>query len=503
VQWTAPPGRDRGLLEAPAPEGAALAADAGLEPYTGAFDRRRAQHLLRRTSFGADPAAVTALLQYGSAGAAVDAIVDAATLASTPPLPTWYHQTLPPPEAPQAVVDAYIQANIDHIYEAHRTVFREMLALRASGTAFRERMALVWSNHLVTGVGTYFHAPWLARYWRLLRQHALGDFRAMVSDVGLTPAMLVYLNGYQNQAGSPNENYARELLELFTMGITGPDGTPNYSQTDVTELARALTGWSFDVYGTQNPVFVAPWHDGGAKTILGRTGPWGYADVGPILFEERGAQIAHFVCRKLYRALVYAVPNEAIVGELAAEFRASGFQIAPVVRRILKSAHFFSDAALGAQIKSPVEAYLGFQREAGLAESDELYDLIWYVSVVSGMQLFEPPNVAGWPGHRHWVDTGTLAYRWAFSEWLVYQQPERLPALARRMASPYNAAALTSQLAAFLLSAPLDAAALARATDVLLDGLPAYEWTPDDPGAQWRLAALLLHLMRLPEFQLT
>ena len=494
---------------ATAPDSGALplATTAGLDPFVptpdAPWDRRRAAHLLRRTGFGADRAAITALLAQ-SPLAAVDALVDAALAAPPLPLPPWVDAYIPDYENPEpGEIEAYDQANVGRLYETQRAVFGEMLALRAAGTALRERLALVWHNHFVTGLETYFHAPWLERYWRLLRSHAFGDFRAFVADIGRTPAMLIYLNGIENRAGEPNENYARELLELFTMGIRNPAGAPNYTQTDVAELARTLTGWTFDVYGTQEALFVPPWHDSDDKTIFGQTGPWGYDDVNAVLFEARGAEIAHHVCRKLYRAFVYAVPDEAVVAAMAAQFRAGGYQIAPVVRTLLRSAHFFDAAALGAQLKSPLDAFVGFHREAGLAASDDLFDTLGYLADSTGQILFQPPNVAGWPGHRQWIDTGTLAFRWLYAQWLVYDHLDEICAVVRAMPDSDSAALLAGHLAAFFVTVPLSAAQHAAAVDVLLDGLPPYEWDPTGPGSEYRIAALVLHLMRLPEFQLT
>ena len=275
INWTEPPPAREASTP---PEGEPLDTNTGLEPYVptsgNPWDRRRAIHLLRRTGYGADPAAINAVLA-SAPDAAVDALVDAALAAPLPPTPPWIDEPVPPKDAPQSEIDAYIEANTGWIYETGGEVHNEALALLQAGTAFRERLALLWHNHFVSGFESYFLAAWLYRYWTLLRTHALGDFKQFVHEIGITPAMLIYLNGVQNQVGEPNENYARELMELFTMGIEYPEGTPNYTQDDIEELARILTGWTVDLYGNLEAVFIPEWHDDGVKTLFGRTGNGG------------------------------------------------------------------------------------------------------------------------------------------------------------------------------------------------------------------------------------
>lgn len=489
---------------APPPSGVPLRTQGGLEPFVPStehpWDRRRALHLLRRTGVGARPADADAVLATAPS-AAVDALVDAALQASYPPAPPWVDAAPPPSDAPQSEIDAYIQQTIDWWYETEHGVYREALTFRAAGTALRERLALAWHDHFVTGIEDYFLAPWLYRYWDLLRTHALGDFRQFVHDVGLTPAMLIYLNGIQNRVGAPNENYARELLELFTMGITGPDGTPNYTQEDIEELARALTGWSVDVYDTLESVFVPVWHDSGTKTIFGQTGNWGYDDVVPLLFDQRGSEIAHHIAGVLYRLFVYEIPDPAVVDALAAELEANDFQLEPTIRTLLKSAHFFDAATIGAHVKSPAMLTLGLYRELGFGEDPELFEIVRFVMALTNQRLFQPPNVAGWPGYRAWLDANTLPLRWLYGDALLPQQ-QTLQALALALPAPHDPYALTADFAAHFLAVPASDDDLATYTEILLNGIPDYEWNPNDPGAEARLLGLAAYLLRLPEYQL-
>ncbi|GAB5535154.1 MAG: hypothetical protein Rubg2KO_14030 [Rubricoccaceae bacterium] len=522
VRWgEAPPRPDPEDAPAALHRGAAtLGIAAGIEPYVpseGAkWTRRRVQHLLRRTGFGTTPAAIDAFGDM-SPGDAVDALVDGVLALPDMPRPSW--ADTPPPHwtAPQAERDAYTQANVGWYEEFGIDVLDRMLGtgiadpVASSITAFRERLALFWHNHFVTGLNIYFLAPWLYRYWDLLFRHSLGDFKAFAHDITLTPAMLVYLNGTDNRVGAPNENYARELLELFTTGILGPDGQPNYTQTDITELARALTGWSVDYFGqTDTPlesVFVPSWYDDGPKTLFGTPDSPGerynVERAVELIFEKRAPQTAHFIARKLYVEFVYHVPDESLVAELATVLLTNDFALEPTIRTLLKSAHFFDDAALGAHMKSPAETMLGLYREIGFEPDAEFHSAHAYTMQLAGQRLFDPPTVAGWPGGRAWLDTSRLAARWTHVEWLVYRQNAYRDLAAQFPDSQWDAAALASDLADFLLGVPLDDAGKAELTDILLNGIPAYEWDPTVPGAENRLRALVIHLARLPEFQLS
>ncbi|MEM7786320.1 MAG: DUF1800 domain-containing protein [Bacteroidota bacterium] len=527
IRWTTAPPRPTTAARLRA-EGSALPTAGGLDPYVptaeAPWDRARALHLLRRTGYGATPAAIEAVLALAP-GAAVGALVEGAAGLDPLPVPPWHDDgppgPPPPDSAPQEVRDAYdaeLQAYVDgnllRIYEMEwRTVTEALGGTEADPLAvavrgFRERLALMWHDHFVASAEIYFLAPWLSRYWQLLQVRALGDFKQFVVDIGLDPAMLVYLNGVQNRAGAPNENYARELMELFTMGPEGPGGAPNYTQQDVAEVARALTGYGVDFYGTLETLFVPSWHDGGTKTILGQTGAWGYADVVRILFEERPVEIATFVCRKLYRDLVYDVPNEAVVAAMAARFQAEGFQLAPVVRALLSSAHFFAAGTMGARIKSPLEHILSFHAETGIEAVVGLQDTIRAVTSVTDQRLFFPPDVSGWPGHHAWLTSSTLPTRWLYTEAVLGTQAaaaESLRAVAFALPDPYAVRALVAGLAALWMGTPFDATdteAMDRLVGILLGGIPEYEWNPEAPSAGTRLLGLALSVARLPEAQL-
>ena len=510
TQWGTPAPRPTEAQKAALRPGARKAGSTGLAPYVPSadapWDRRRALHLIRRLAFGVHADEVDTLLAM-SPGDAVDAIVDGAAALPPMPEPWWSRQAPPHWTSPGSVQQRYVDSTLDWVNDFEWEVYGQLVSEGASepvdrvARGFRERIALFWHGHFVTSWEVYFLAPWLWRYWSLLRRHGLGDFRQFVHDVGIDPSMLMYLNGVENRVWAPNENYARELLELFTMGILDDDGQPNYTEADVQELSRVLTGWGVDYYGTMDPQFIPNWHDAGSKTVLGQTGPWDYDDVVPLLFSARAPQIARFICRKLYRAFVYATPDEAVVDEMAALFQASDWQIAPVLKALFSSAHFFSDEVIGSRIKSPVEHTFGLHRTMKRPRDRERQGFLWWATWLAGQVLFDPPTVAGWPGYREWVDTSTISMRWMLTEWLV-NGDSALLAFILTLDSASDAEGLVAELAELMLGQPAALSVLEQGLDILLNGSPAYEWEPRAPGAIWRIDALVAFLGRLPEHQL-
>ncbi len=475
----------------------------GLAPFVPTadqpWDARRARHLLRRATLSATPAAVTAALGQTPAQAA-DALVDAALAAPMPSVPD-YAALFPPvnPTGPEQT--AYNQANSAGVRAEGDAVLRDLMTLRAPGTALRERLALAWHGVLTTNLSKYNQASRLYRYWAVLRRNALGSFETLVREVGVTPAMLVYLDGTQNRVGSPNENYAREVLELFTLGVTGPDGAANYTQADITNLARALTGWQTPSSQAE-ALFVPARFDAGSKTIFGQTGAFTYDTAHDVLFAQRRAQIAHHTARVLYQTFVAATPNETVVAELAGVLLANGLQIHAAVRALLQSQHLMSDGALGAQIKAPADALVGLVAELGWSNPEGLFSQIRSLSTSVGFELFRPPDVAGWSPGRPWLDTSRLPLRGIATDQLVARRSEARALVASLPGagnSPYD---LVDQLADRLVAIPLPAATRAEAVTILLGGIPDYEWDPTVSAAEGRIRSVLQFLARLPEYHL-
>lgn len=259
-----------------------------------------------------------------------------------------------------------------------------------------ERMCFFWHGHFACETKFGLLAT---RQLNTLRNYALGNFRDLVLGIAHDPSMIRYLNNQQNRKRSPNENFARELMELFTIG------RGNYTETDVKEAARAFTGWSGDRAG--NYAFRARQHDYGQKTFMGKTGDFNGEDIIDIILEQE--QTARFICRKVYRHFVSEEVNEQRVNELAAGFRASNYDIAKLMRTVFTSDWFYAPENVGNRIKSPVELLAGTMRQLGVSNIATRGVIILQQAL--GQILFRPPNVAGWPGGRTWIDNSTLLLR--------------------------------------------------------------------------------------------
>ncbi len=271
-----------------------------------------------------------------------------------------------------------------------------MNRMATSPAQLREKMTLFWHSHFACRVRQPNAALSLHN---TTRQHALGKFPALLLAVSQEPAMLQFLNNQQNRKEHPNENFAREVMELFTLG------RGNYTETDVKEAARAFTGWGYD--GQGNFRFREREHDAGPKTFLGRTGNLTGEDVLQLMLEQPAA--ATFVVTKAYRFFVNDVPNPAHIEPLAAAFRKSGYDIADLMERMFSADWFYEPANVGTHIKSPVELLAGIRRTLNV-QIDNALPLLGYQKAL-GQTLFQPPNVAGWPGGRNWIDSSSLLLR--------------------------------------------------------------------------------------------
>jgi uncharacterized protein (DUF1800 family) len=281
----------------------------------------------------------------------------------------------------------------------------------------REKMTLFWHNHFATSMAKVQSGPLMYRQNCLLRKHALGKFGPFLQDISKDGAMLVWLDSNSNVKAHPNENYAREVMELFSLGVG------NYKEKDIREAARAFTGWHTDGEGFE---FNARVHDTGSKTVLGQTGNWNGDDVVRILLTQPAA--GRFLVRKLYRFFIgeTAEPPAALLEPLAESFRKSDYDIAALLRTMLSSRLFYSGHAFRQRIKSPVEFVLGAVRAVYRAydEKDPNYKPLLQQVLVGridamGQELFAPPNVKGWPGARAWLNTSTLLARDNFAQALA------------------------------------------------------------------------------------
>jgi uncharacterized protein (DUF1800 family) len=266
-----------------------------------------------------------------------------------------------------------------------------------SDAQLRERMTLFWHNHFACNINNAYHQQQLNN---IQRTHALGNFKTLLTEVSQSPAMLTFLNNQQNVKGHPNENFARELMELFTLGIG------HYTEQDIKESARAFTGWHFDGK-TSAYTFVPRIHDDSQKTFMGKTANFCGEDIIDIILSNK--QTATFICTKLYRYLVNDTPDPIHIGEMAGVFYQADYELKPLLEFVFLSDWFYDDKNIGVIIKSPVQLLVSLTRQFYIDYHNP--DVLLQFERTLGQVLFKPPNVAGWPGGRAWIDSSSLMYR--------------------------------------------------------------------------------------------
>ena len=265
-----------------------------------------------------------------------------------------------------------------------------------SEAQLREKMSLFWHGHFACRVNnSYFQQELL----QVIRENSLGNFKDLLMSVSKSPAMLQFLNNQQNRKQHPNENFAREVMELFTMG------RGNYSENDVKEAARAFTGWGFNQQG--GFVFRRNQHDEGSKTVLGKTGNFNGEGIISLLTEQK--QTAVFIAKKAYRYFVNENVDESKVAWLGDRFYKSGYDIKKLMEDIFTSSWFYDEKNIGTKIKSPVELLCVIRRLLPMQLENDQSQLLFERAL--GQVLFFPPNVAGWPGGKNWIDSSSLMLR--------------------------------------------------------------------------------------------
>ncbi len=265
-----------------------------------------------------------------------------------------------------------------------------------SAAQLREKMSFFWHGHFACRNLNVFYQQGLLD---VIRTNALGKFGDLLKAVSKSAAMLNFLNNQQNRKDHPNENFAREVMELFTLG------TGNYTERDVKEAARAFTGWGANLKGEF--VFRKFQHDYGSKTVLGKTGNFDGDEVLDILLEQK--QTAKFISQKTYKFFVNEQPDKEKTEWLADRFYKSNYDINGLMEDIFTNEWFYDEKNIGAKIKSPVELLVGIQRMLPMKLENE--EALMLLQRVLGQMLFYPPNVAGWPGGKSWIDSSTVMMR--------------------------------------------------------------------------------------------
>jgi uncharacterized protein (DUF1800 family) len=446
------------------------------------WNYEQAAHLLRRAGFGGTPEDIEFFLVLGHEGA-VDYLVNYEQVSDSAMEQALERRGYLETERGQQLPLANIQ---------QWWLFRMIHTKRP----LLEKMTLFWHDHFATAVSKVVSRPLMLQQNELFRRLALGNFREMLVGVSQDPAMIVWLDNNTNVKGSPNENFARELMELFTLGITDViTGEPNYTETDIQEAARAFTGWTIR---RGRFFFNASQHDFGQKTVLGRTGDWGGEDIVEILVELRAT--ARFLARKLLEFFVYPDPEPELIEAIADVYLDSNYDMRTVVRQILLSEVFMSEKALLANVKSPVELVVGMIRELK-AEIDTRF-LLGPLALMEQM-LFNPPTVAGWDWGLGWINTATLLTRYNVASALASVRKTRGAAFDPARLLPKGGLQSAEEVVDHFLHilGPLPVASLTRQALIdYLNGDGPFELNARTIDKQIR--GLIHLILTLPEYQL-
>jgi uncharacterized protein (DUF1800 family) len=374
--------------------------DAWAPARSDIWNLRWAAHLYRRAGFGAPPAKV------GSTTSSWDALRAAVDKGMQPSLDELFIG------AEGGDTFAKLMDSLGKRIAQNSRQFRQINISKLQGWwlyrmlfsphPLRERLTLFWHDHFATSVAKVGSVPLMYGQNELLRRHALESFRMLLEQIGRDPAMVIWLDNNRNTKGNPNENYAREIMELFSVGVG------NYTEKDIQETARAFTGWGA---AGGKYVFNALLHDNGEKSVLGQTGNWDGDDIVRILLEQPAA--ARFIIRKMYRHFVSEIdPPDGLLEPLEKQLRKSDYDIAGCLRTMLSSALFFSRHSYRQRIKGPVEYVVSLLRAF---DGKSAMDALATAMEGMGQSLFAPPNVKGWDGGVAWLNSATLLARHNFA----------------------------------------------------------------------------------------
>lgn len=522
----------------------------GLAAYDGPWEDLQRWHLLKRTITGPTIQDLKSIRTL-NLDQTIDLFLNESDLNPPPPL-NYYQDEIADPDVSfgESWVDAP-QATDPGINGRRTTSFRGWLfSLHfKQPLSILENLCFFWHNHFPIERTAVNDPGMLYLNYMTLRTHALGNFRDMVKAVTIDPAMLIYLNGQRNTKAAPDENYARELQELFMLG-KGPES--KYTEDDILQAAKVLTGWRVNRQA-RAPQFVPNQHDTTNKhfsafyhhhIIQGKTGSDGSGETDELIemiLEQN--EVALFICRKLYKHFIYYTidqqAEQEIIVPLAELFRHHNYEIKPVIKALLKSEHFHDPLNHGCYIKTPLQATTGFTRQIQLKFPDRADQLqavyrIWNIIFTrmqeQQLELYNPPNVAGWPAfyqapqfYQLWINATTLPFRSDFLQQLTDRGVTQLglnvrgdaTALIESLDDPFDPNQLVNDICDMLLGVPVSEEHKNYVKSLLLSGQDEDSyWTEawiayvNNPGpatlnaVSVRLKAMIQYLIHLPEFHL-
>ena len=519
-----------------------------INAYQGEWTLEQAAHLLRRTTFGPTPTQIKQAVAEGLTNTIDKLFMEQPT--ADPPI---YFNFEDDPNVPngQTWINSIEDNSIDGLRGKRRQSLLAWVSknIHDSGKSItiREKMMLFWMNHFVVSNPT--RARMFYEHNMILRRHALGNFKTMTEEITVNPAMLIYLNGNQNTRNAPNENYSRELLELFTIGkgpLAGPGDYTNYTEQDVSELARALTGWKFFTIEGSDPndaVFVPNRHDTGEKQLSPRFdnivitdgGEEEYKNVIDIIFQKE--EVARFISRKIYSWFLHseisAEAERTIIEPMAQMLIENNYEVKSTVRALVSSEHFYDQSFRGCMVNHPADFYFKivntFQIDLPEDPLERYYKYLIFNNNMRNMEMsmFYHPTVAGWKAFyqapqytKIWISSVTLPIRQEYSDRFVRGFNSRgirteidVLAFITQLDNELDPNHLINELALYLFAQPITEEQLIALKAILLPGLPDYEWTVeysdflsgDDSlrkSIEDRLKALIKAMLRMPEFYL-
>lgn len=518
-----------------------------LDPYMGEWGTAQAAFLLRRTTFGPTPAQIKQAVSDGLS------TTIGQLFASQPlPDPPVYYDFENDPDAPLGETWVSSPIPVPAVPGLFGGRSRSLLGwqmglLMNAGVSIREKMVLFWHNHFAIDDN---NAQFGYHYLNLLRTHSLGNFRTLAEEITVAPAMLRYLNGHQNSRQAPNENYARELLELFTIGrgeVAGPGDYTNYTEDDVVQMARALTGWRFRIDDTGSPesFFTASRHDTDEKQLSHRFGNAVIADAGDQEYKVvidhilQQPEVARFICRQLHVWFVGVeidgVVEADIIEPMAQLMIDNNYDVQPALEALLGSNYFFEETHRGCMTTHPLDFLfrivntLEMNADTDLLRQYTFWNQLRRLSIGLEMEYLALPSVAGWKAfyqapqyYNIWINSVSLPLRQEAGDLLLsgftlagVRWDLNLLNFIAEMDDNLDPNSMLDQIALYLFSFPMADNQRDFLKEVLIPGLPDFEWTveyadylqnPDDPDLReavlTKLESVFSTLFKMPEFHL-
>lgn len=493
------------------------AVDAGLEEQTGPLSRAQVAHLFHRACFVASPLTIDKYVGK-TAGELVDMLFANAHLKKSPtPLP-FVNDVLRNP----INLSGSSKQQAEELLNKHRGDYNYDLGgwwvtqMKNDTESILEKLVFFWHGHLTTQFGGCESIPAVPMYLQndLFRKNFAGNFYQILEKITIDGAMLVYLNGLDNVNESPNENYARELLELYSLGVG------NYSETDVKEAAKILTGWKMSYFtddaGAANKGYLNPAHfDKNAKRFFEENFVVDFEvtqqnvleksvrKLIQVILNKKGTVASRFMMTKFYRYFVYSNPDktdEKIIGELASKLIENKFEFEPVLKTLLKSRHFFHENNIGIQLKSPGDTIINM-----IGHFKYVDNYARNVMSTLGMELFNPPNVGGWKGYRSWVSTKSMpTTAFYIHEIFGFNTNTDFANWAEKIDNSGDLEKLVSRILEVFFGRTVDSRRFAAYSTILATN--SQEWATirnDKNTAGQRVKLLLENVIKAPEFYLS